>query len=207
MEETSHAARGGYRVGRVRPRSAPAPRDRPPLSRYDSTAIALHWTTVILVVALYSLGMVWGFFTKATKDQLVAVHVSLGVFLAGLLAVRIFWRLTFAARLPPVESGLMGLAEKLGQFALYVLLIATVGLGFCKHWAAAGQASFFGLLAIPSPFPMNDHLSHQLLPIHYWAANTLIVFAAGHAALALFHQYAMLDGTLGRMLPLVRSGK
>ena len=30
--------------------------------RYDNLQIVLHWTTVVLVVVLYSLAQVWGFF-------------------------------------------------------------------------------------------------------------------------------------------------
>jgi cytochrome b561 len=99
-------------------------------SRYDSVQIALHWATAILVVALYSLSQVWGFFAKATTNGLVEVHISLGVLLAGVVLARIFWRFSFGRRLPAAETGLMGLAAKLGHLALYLLLIAVVGLGF-----------------------------------------------------------------------------
>ena len=121
--------------------------------------------------------------------------------LAGVVCVRIFWRLSFARRLPAAETGIMELAANLGQVALYLLLLAVVGLGFCMHWAAKGEVSFFGLFAIPSPFPANKGLAHELLPFHYWIATVLIIVAAGHACIALFHSYVLRDGVLQRMLP------
>ena len=59
--------------------------------RYDNLQIVLHWTTVVLVVALYALAQVWEFFGKPTADQLVDVHIYLGMLLAGVVFVRIFW--------------------------------------------------------------------------------------------------------------------
>lgn len=173
-------------------------------SRYDSVQIGLHWATAILVVTLYSLAQVWGFFAKATSAELVKVHISLGILLAGVLLARILWRLSFARRLPAMETGLMGLAAELGHAALYLLLVAVVGLGLCMHWAADGQVSFFGLFAIPSPFPVNHSLAKYLLPFHFWVATTLIIVAAGHALMALFHHYVLRDGVLERMLPIRR---
>ena len=170
-------------------------------TRYDNLQIILHWTTVVLVVVLYALAQVWGFFGKPTADHLVEVHISLGMLLASVVLVRIFWRLSFARRLPAAETGVMELAAKLGQAALYLLLIAAVGLGFCMHWVAKGDVSFFGLFAIPSPYPVNKGLAQELLPFHYWIATVLIVVAAGHACIALFHGFVLRDGVLQRMLP------
>ena len=95
----------------------------------------------------------------------------------------------------------MELAAKFGQAALYLLLIAVVGLGVCMHWAAQGDVSFFGLFAITSPYPVNKGIAHELLPFHYWIATVLIVVAAGHACIALFHGFVLRDGVLQRMLP------
>jgi cytochrome b561 len=145
---------------------------------------------------------VWRFFAKPTSDQLVEIHVSLGPLLAGVPLVRIFWRLSFGRRLLAAETCLMRSAAKLGQAVLYLLLVAGVGAGFCMHWAAKGQVSFFGLFAIPAPYPVNDGLAKQLLPLHYWLATALIIVAGGHASIALFHCYVLRDGVLQRMLPL-----
>ena len=175
--------------------------DRNAPTRYDNLQIILHWTTVVLVVVLYSLAQVWGFLRKPTSDPLVEVHISLGMLLAGVTFVRIFWRLSFARRLPAAETGVMELAAKLGQATLYLLLIAVVGLGFCMHWVAKGDVSFFGLFAIPSPYPVNQGLAQELLPFHYWIATVLIVVAGGHACIALFHGFVLRDGVLQRMLP------
>ena len=159
--------------------------------RYDTLQIILHWTTVVLVVVLYSLAQVWGFLPKPTSDQLVEVHISLGVLLAGVVLVRIFWRLSFARRLPAAETGVMELAAKLGQAALYLLLIA-VGRTRPLHalGRSKGYVSFFSACSrSPRHTPVNKGLAQELLPFHYWIATILIVVATGHACIALFHDY------------------
>lgn len=180
------------------------PNDGRAPSHYDGVLIALHWATAALVVVLYSLAQLWPFLGKPTKTELVTVHISLGTLLAGVLLLRFFWRMSFATRFPATQTGLMELAANLGHAFLYLLLFAVVGLGFVLHWAAAGQLSFFGLFSIPSPFSINHALSHRLLPFHYWVATSLIIVAAGHAFMALFHHYVLRDGVLRRMLPVPR---
>jgi cytochrome b561 len=175
--------------------------------RYDSVERALHWTTVLLVVTLYLLAQVWGFFTKPTANQLVEVHISFGLLLAAIVLVRLFWRLTFGRQWPAVGSRLMGSAATLGHLILYLLLVCTIGLGLCMHWAADGRASFFALFTIASPFPVNHGLGHDLLPFHFWVATALIVIAAGHALMALVHYYVLQDGTLQCMLPRLPARK
>jgi cytochrome b561 len=173
-------------------------------SHYDGFLIALHWATAVLVVVLYSLAQLWSFFGKPTSTELVNVHISLGMLLAGVLLLRIFWRMSFATRLPAMQAGPMELAVKFGHALLYLLLVAVVGLGFVMHWAADGQLSFFGLFSIPSPFLVNHALGHQLVFFHFWAATGLIIVAVGHAFMALFHHYVLRDGVLQRMLPVRR---
>ena len=121
--------------------------------RYDNLQIVLHWTTVGLVVALYALAQVWGLFEKPITDQLVEVHISLGMLLAGVVSLRIFWRLSFARRLPAAEAGVMELAAKLGQAALYLLLIAVVGTRRLHALGRPGGRELFRTVRDPLPIP------------------------------------------------------
>ena len=54
--------------------------------------------------------------------RLQSVHVSLGMCLAVVLALRIIWRVGPGRRLPPAASGIAEVATKLVHYALYVLL-------------------------------------------------------------------------------------
>ena len=59
--------------------------------RYDSTTIALHWLTVVLVVVLFALAETWGFLPRGTplEKQFQSLHISLGIVLALVIAARL----------------------------------------------------------------------------------------------------------------------
>jgi cytochrome b561 len=179
---------------------------KPPLSsidRYDPVEIACHWATAVLVVALYLLAQAWSFFHRGAPARLEvqSVHVSLGICLAGVLAVRIGWRLGPGRRLTSADSGLAEIANKLVHYALYALLVAVVGLGFCFRWSKHDPLSFFGLFAIPAPYVFSQNQSLLIGDLHYWVATIIVILAGGHAFAALFHHFVLRDRVLRRMLP------
>ena len=173
------------------------------VARYDPVEIACHWATAALVVTLYLLAQAWSLFHRGAPARLEmqSVHVSLGVCLAAVLAVRIGWRLGPGRRLPPADSGPAEVASKLVHYALYVLLVAVVGLGFCFRWSQHDPLSFFGLFAIPAPYAFSRSQSALIGDLHYWVATTIVILAGGHACAALFHHFVLRDGVLRRMLP------
>jgi cytochrome b561 len=170
---------------------------------YDGIEMALHWTTALLVVILYGLSQIWTFLPRGTPLRLGMQwwHVSLGILLAAVLVTRIVWRLGPGRRVPPAATGLMELASEIVHYALYALLLAAAVLGFCFRWAQQEPLSFFGLFAIPSPYPFAKEQAGSIGNLHWWVATIIIVVAGSHAAAALFHQYVLRDNVLLRMLP------
>ena len=65
--------------------------------------------------------------------------------------LRILWRLGPGRRLPPADSGLAEVTAKLSHYALYLLLVTVVGLGFCFRWSQDVPLSFFGWFTISRP--------------------------------------------------------
>lgn len=172
---------------------------RGPHGSYDPLTIAFHWTTAVLVVTLFGLAEIWGFFPKPERHLLIVAHMSLGIVLTAVLVGRIAWRLT-RGRPEPISTGWMEIAAKLVHFALYAMLTAQAALGFAFRWSGDEPMSFFGL-ELPSPWvtskPVHELIgeSHDLLG---WA---IVILAGGHAAAALYHHYVLRDGVLRRMLP------
>ena len=183
--EASRAAAGDDRVG------------------YDGMEMALHWITALLVVILYALSQIWSFLPRGTPLRLGMQwwHASLGILLAAVLVTRIVWRLGPGRRVSPATTGLMELASESVHYALYALLLAVVVLGFCFRWAQQEPLSFFGLFAIPSPYPFAKEQAGSIGNLHWWVATIIIVVAGLHAAAALFHHYVLRDDVLLRMLP------
>jgi cytochrome b561 len=170
--------------------------------RYDRVTIVLHWTTAILVVALYGLAQIWGFLHRgsAPRNELIALHVSLGLLLTAVLALRIVWRLTAGRRLPPAAQGMLELAAAAAHYGLYLLLAVQAVLGWCLSWALEEPLAFFSLFVIPSPVVFTTAQRQAILFLHDWIATIVIVLAGAHALAALFHRFVLRDGVLRRML-------
>jgi len=169
---------------------------------YDGLAMALHWITAVLVITLFALAEIWGFLPRGTplRHALQALHVSLGLTLAAVFALRLVWRNTGARRVLPLVSGAQHLAALVMHGGLYALLALQIVLGLLFRWAE-GPAGFFGLFAIPSPLIIGKAAHHEIGYLHDKVAWLIIILAGGHAAIALAHHFILRDQVLQRMLP------
>jgi cytochrome b561 len=171
-------------------------------TRYDNVTIALHWATAGLMVAQFLLAEFWDFFPRPAHHLMVVTHMSCGLILTAVLALRLVWRRKFGRHLPPAGLGSLDRVAKAMHHALYTLLAAEIPLGFLTRWTDNQALSFFGLL-IPSPLGHFSRTTGWVVDqIHDYVAWTIIILAAIHAAAALFHHYLWKDGVLRRMLPL-----
>jgi cytochrome b561 len=168
--------------------------------RHDPVTIALHWVTAALVVALWTIGQTVDVFPNGPlRIDYRSVHILLGVILAVVVLGRLAWRLARRAELPPIDDGLLLVIARVTHWALYALLVVTVGLGGPYAWARGD--SIFNVFTIPQMVPGDRALAHQIGDWHALAANALLIVAGVHAAAALFHHYILRDETLRRMLP------
>ena len=58
-------------------------------TRYDPVATALHWATVVLVLANFALGETWSNFARPTRHLMIVTHMSFGILLAAVVIARI----------------------------------------------------------------------------------------------------------------------
>jgi len=171
-------------------------------TNYDNVAVALHWTTALLVVVQFALAETWDYFAKPTQHTMQSLHVSLGVLLTAVILARVAWRLIPGHQISPLDAGWARIASKGVQYVLYLLLAAQVVTGFLFRWAQGHPVSFFGLFAIPNPFDAFDKATRrEFREIHEWIGWTIIVLAFAHALAALYHHYVLKDRVLMRMLP------
>ena len=171
-------------------------------TNYDNVAVALHWTTALLVVVQFALAETWDYFAKPTQHTMQSLHVSLGVLLTAVILARVAWRLIPGHQISPLDAGWARIASKGVHYVLCLLLAAQVVTGFLFRWAQGHPVSFFGLFAIPSPFDAFDKATRrEFREIHEWIGWTIIVLAFAHALAALYHHYVLKDRVLMRMLP------
>jgi cytochrome b561 len=165
----------------------------------------LHWWTAGVVVLTLGLAIAM---VNLPMSQLLAkflayqLHKSFGV----LVFVLVLFRLLLRALRPAPELGGLSPAmrrfARLGQAALYTLLLAVPALGWLASQAAAGPVPtvLFFVLPLPHVLDPDPALYAWLRPLHQAAAYLLISLAAAHAALAVKHHREGLP-VLARMAP------
>ena len=170
-------------------------------THYDPVARTLHWLTAVLVLLQFGLAQLWGFAARPDRHLMIVAHMSFGIILTAVIAVRIIWRLMPGHQVPAAMSGWVELASKAVHYLLYLLLAAEAVLGFVLRWSGGEAMSFFGV-PIPSPMATVTRPTQYLITdAHNWIAWTIIIVAAGHAAAALYHHFVLRDDVLWRMLP------
>ena len=172
---------------------------------YGSVARVAHWATALFVLLAWPLGQFREVFTRgAPRDAGLSVHMALGLGVIILFVLRLVWR-ALDPPPPAIQADRfepwLGYAATAGHLLLYALLIATPILGIVMQFSRGQALPVFGLFDIPSPWTMDRAFFREMLGLHELAANTLGVVALGPAAAALFHQWALRDRTLARMLP------
>ncbi len=148
---------------------------------YSTTQIVLHWLTAAAVVI--------AFFTHEAMEQIADTawkngaepfptpHTIAGFATLLLVVIRLVIRHRHGAP-EPAAHGLMLTGAIWGHRLLYGLLVAVPVLGFAT-WIIGIRG---------------------LSDVHGNLGKAIMVVALGHAAMAIWHQFAKKDGTLMRML-------
>lgn len=148
----------------------------------------LHWGMAALVAAGFAIGLIMvdlPISALAAKILAYQLHKSLGLLVLPLLA----WRLWLRARRAAPSAGR---AARIGQGALYALLLAVPLLGYLVASLAPGgvPTTLFLVIPVPHLLATDPALHAALVPIHRAAAWALVVLAIGHAGLAVAHHRA-----------------
>lgn len=173
----------------------------PASDRYGPVAIALHWSTALLIVLAFVLGLTVDSFPKSWVGGVINLHALIGLTVLGLALFRLYWRVSHPAPPAPISfSPLMLRASHAGHWALYVLMVAIPLIGI-PTLLYRGRGLDFGLFQIASPFVRTPEIFRPLTQVHEIASYLLIGLAVGHSLAAIYHQYVLHDGTLSRMRP------
>ncbi len=174
-------------------------------AQYSAPARWFHWLTVLLVAILVPTGITMVIRSEqnildSVTDALFSTHKLVGFTLLWLVALRLFYRLTFGA--PPPDPGLTSWqlkASRLNHWAMYALLLILPLLGWLgiSMFPALKLFGSFDLPAIASP---NKAAADVVLDVHMTLAWVLIALISLHIAAAVYHAFIRRDGVLQRML-------
>lgn len=172
--------------------------------RYGAVVQFLHWTTAALVVVAWLLGTFDDVLPKgAARNAGLFIHISAGLAVLMIVAVRLLWRLVDLPPSPEVTplGAWLDRAGRIAHVALYALLVAVPVTGIVAQFARGQPLPLFGFGEIASPWVADRAFARLVKEPHELLSNLLLVLAGVHAAAALAHHWLPHDRTLKRMLP------
>jgi cytochrome b561 len=171
---------------------------------YTQIAKALHWLVVALLFCQYALAWSMPHIGRNTKpDRLIDLHLSFGVLILLVIAVRLAWRFTHAepaplAGLPPW----IRVSSRALHYLLYLLLVLLPVLGWVNTSFRGFDVTPFGLVRLPQLIATRTPGFAWTGDVHAYLSNYLLLPLAGlHVAAALYHRFVRKDRVLQRMLP------
>lgn len=171
--------------------------------RHDAVSMALHWLTLLLLVALF--GTIWAREQASDGDTaalLLTLHRSAGALIWVLTLGRLLWKAT-AARGPALPRRMPRAQRwpaRANEYALYLLLVTQPVTGFIQSISRGKDFPLFGA-SVPAVMARDKGMTHLFHDIHETSATVLLVLVGLHACAALFHGIVLRDGVLSSMLP------
>lgn len=164
----------------------------------------LHWWTASIVVLVFPIGFLMveiPFYQLVAKFFIYQLHKTLGIIVFAIAVVRLGLRARVERPMwDPAVPGPQLKAAALVHALLYLLLVITPILGYLVAATASARVPtlFLGVIPVPHLVGVDKQWFTLLLPIHRLAAILLLLLAAGHAGMAVYHHLRG-RGTLVRM--------
>lgn len=169
-------------------------------SRYDRSAMLLHWLHAVLILGLIGWGLYMTGLPKGeARSFAIGAHKSFGVLALLLVLVRLAWRSLHPV---PPDERLTSAERRLaaaGHRLLYLLMVFVPLTGYLSSSFTRYPMRVFGA-EIPKAGWPDEGLNATFSAIHSIAAWTLTVLVALHLAAVVLHALRG-QPVLARMLP------
>lgn len=176
---------------------------------YSHWIIALHWLTVVLILAIYLSIEFRGLFEKGTaeRDLMKEIHFVLGLSLWFITLTRLIVR-RFSAipAIIPAPSVAVVRVAAIMHLLLYSFLLLMPLLGWLILSAADKVIPFWGF-QLPALIAPDPDLAASIKEVHEVVGTAGYVFIALHTLGALVHHYRLKDNTLKRIAPALFGSK
>ena len=173
---------------------------------YDSTeiygwiSILLHWTTTIIVIALWFIGKSILNGPTEDADEIRRLHVSIAASAWLLIFFRVVWR--FRSGHPHIrgQSMLIHRIAKFTHYGMLIFLLLMLFSGPFLVWSGGHAIGIFGLLSIPGPTGESEAFRAAAWFLHSNASLLLLLLILLHIGGALKHLMFHTDDTIIRMI-------
>ena len=164
--------------------------------RYPATLRGLHWLVVALLVAQFAIAWTMPDVHRGTAPTgLIAWHLSVGIVIWAVMAVRLAFRLS--SRIPPPPTDLppgLRLLSRATHYAFYAILLVLPLLGYINASARGWTVRLFGVLPLPRLVGTGSAWGHTMGDVHKAVATLLLAVIALHVSGALYHLMVLKDG-------------
>lgn len=169
---------------------------------YGTPAKIFHWSIVALMALQYPIGWLMPDLHRGMQPGAgMTFHVSIGIVILALTALRLAWRLTHPvapeSSLPPWQR----LSSEAVHWLLYALVLATTITGWLFASFRGWSVSFFYLVPLPMLASDNAAAGRTIDGLHQAMEWALLITIAVHVAAALAHIFIYRDRVMKRMLP------
>jgi cytochrome b561 len=170
------------------------------VSRYHPLLVMLHWLIAVLIVALLSIGFFLAVAVPNTdphKISILLIHMSAGMLVFALMAVRLIVRLSTAL---PADAATrhpaLGRIASAVHYGFYLLVLGMAVSGLSTSILAGLNRSVFQGSGEPLP---PSFAIYPTFTAHSYLAWLLLGLLVLHVIGALYHQFFLKDGLFRRM--------
>ncbi len=172
-------------------------------TRYDRTAIVLHWVIAAAILGQILFGWYLDEIPRGTpaRSLYVNLHKSTGLTLGLLILFRVYWRVTHKAPLLPVSTPAWErAAARASHLALYACMIIMPLAGYVASNFSKYGVKFFNAVLLP-PWGIEDPRIYEFFKgVHRVTSYVFVALIALHVLAAVRH-LVLRDGVFDRMWP------
>lgn len=155
---------------------------------YGSVAKFFHWLMAALIIGMFMVAYTMiNIPASHFSDLLYSLHKSTGLFLFGLVILRLLWRfVNIELKLPSTIPHWQRQLAKLNIIALYLFMLAMPLTGFLMSTLGNHRVSFYGIFSI-APLANSPLISQFFGKAHEILAYLLIASFTMHVMGAFYH--------------------
>ena len=159
------------------------------IKRYNTVAVIIHWIMAILLICMFILGIYMVDLPKGSDERswFFALHKSMGLTLALLVLVRLFWKLiSESPPLPDDVTPIQKMAAVSTHHLLYLMMFVQPITGYISSSFSGYKTKFWGI-PLPHWGWKSPELNQLFTTIHQVSALFFGALILLHVAGAMYH--------------------